>query len=114
DSTGRQLLYASYLGGTASETPHSLVMDGNEDLIVMGTTSSFDFPVSANAFGTTFFGGVPTDSRVIVQYQNGSDIFISRISKDGTVLKSSTYLGGAGNDGINPIVGPLTQNYGDE
>lgn len=114
DSTGRQLLYASYLGGTASETPHSLVMDGNEDLIIMGTTSSLDFPVSSHAFGTSFFGGVQTASRVIIDYQNGADIFISRISKDGTVLKSSTYLGGSGNDGINPITGPLTQNYGDE
>lgn len=114
DSTGRQLLYASFLGGTANETPHSLVMDANEDLIVMGTTSSLDFPVSSNAFGTAFFGGVPTASRVITQYQNGADIFVSRISKDGMVLKASTYLGGSGNDGINPMTGPLTRNYGDE
>lgn len=114
DSSGRQLLYASYLGGAANETPHSLVMDSNEDLIVMGTTSSDNFPVSANAFGRTFFGGAFTWSRVIEQYQRGSDIFISRISRDGTTLKSSTYLGGAGNDGINPETGSLTRNYGDE
>lgn len=114
DSSGRQLLYASYLGGAASETPHSLVMDVNEDLIVMGTTSSFNFPVSTNAFGTTFFGGVPVASRVIIEYQNGSDIFVSRISKDGSALKSSTYIGGSANDGINPLNGALTKNYGDE
>lgn len=114
DSSGRQLLYASYLGGSANETPHSLVMDSNQDLIVMGTTSSDNFPVSANAFGRTFFGGVFTWSNVIEQYQHGSDIFISRISRDGATLKSSTYLGGSGNDGINPQTGTLTRNYGDE
>lgn len=114
DSAGKTMLYASYLGGDFNETPHSLVMDNNNDLIVMGTTSSLDFPVSANAVRTTFAGGVPVNSRVLVQYQNGSDIFVTRISADGTTLKSSTYLGGTNNDGINPMTGPLTRNYGDE
>lgn len=114
DSSGSRLLYASYLGGSANETPHSVVMDVNDDLIVMGTTSSQDFPVSANAFGKSFFGGVPVNSHVIEQYQNGSDIFIARISANGTTLKASTYVGGSGNDGINPMEGTLTRNYGDE
>lgn len=114
DSAGKKMLYASYLGGDFNETPHSLVMDSNEDLIIMGTTSSLDFPVSSSAFGKTFFGGIPVNSRVLVTYQNGSDIFVARMSADGGTLKSSTYLGGTNNDGINPMTGPLTRNYGDE
>ncbi|MBX2966379.1 MAG: gliding motility-associated C-terminal domain-containing protein [Cyclobacteriaceae bacterium] len=114
DSTGSQLLYASHLGGSSNDTPHSLVMDYNGDLIVLGTTSSLDFPVTQNAFSQTFSGGPFTSSNVIEAYPNGSDIFVSRISASGDELKASTFLGGSGNDGINPISGPLTRNYGDE
>lgn len=114
DSTGSQLLYASHLGGSSNETPHSLVMDYNGDLIVLGTTSSLDFPVSTNAYSQTFAGGTMTASNVIEVYPNGSDIFVARISSTGDELKASTYLGGTENDGLNPISGPLTRNYGDE
>lgn len=114
DSTGSQLLYASYLGGSSNETPHSLVVDYNEDLIVLGTTSSSDFPVTANAFIQTFVGGPFTDSNVIEEYPNGADIFVARISSAGDELKASTFLGGSENDGLNEISGPLTRNYGDE
>jgi hypothetical protein len=114
DSTGSQLVYASHLGGTSNETPHSLVTDYNGDLIVLGTTSSLDFPTSEMALRKTFAGGSFTASNVIEQYPNGSDIFVTRISSAGDELKASTFLGGSGNDGLNPISGPLTRNYGDE
>lgn len=114
DSTGSQLLYASHLGGSSNDTPHSLVTDYNGDLIVLGTTSSLDFPTTPGAFRQTFAGGTATASNVIEIYPNGSDIFVARISPTGDELKASTFLGGSGNDGINPISGPLTRNYGDE
>ena len=114
DSTGSQLLYASYLGGSGNETPHSLVMDEKtKDLIVLGTTSSFNFPTTASAFSTVFNGGIPLGTNVI-SYFNGSDIVLSRISKDGDQLKASTYLGGSQNDGLNQPGSPLVRNYGDE
>lgn len=114
DSTGSQLLYASYLGGSGNETPHSLVMDERtQDLIVLGTTSSFDFPTTASAFSSVFNGGVPLGTNVI-QYFSGSDIVLSRISRDGDQLKASTYLGGSQNDGLNQPGSPLVRNYGDE
>src|SRR5690606_6093379 len=46
DSLGMQLLYATYLGGKASESPHSLVMNDDEELVLLGTTSSLDFPTT--------------------------------------------------------------------
>lgn len=114
DSTGSQMLYASYLGGSDNESPHSLVLDPkSEDLIVLGTTSSSDFPTTLGAFQTTYQGGVSLSTSVF-GYPNGSDIIISRISKDGDELKGSTYLGGSDNDGINPAGSPLVRNYGDE
>lgn len=112
DSTGSQMLYASYLGGTSNETPHSLVMDElTKDLLVLGTTSSVDFPFTFGAFDNTFNGGVGFNTNVI-PYPSGSDIVISRINLDGSVLLGSTFLGGSSNDGVNPA-GPLVRNYGD-
>ncbi|MEJ7645775.1 MAG: PKD domain-containing protein [Chryseolinea sp.] len=112
DSAGSALLYASYLGGSRTESAHSLVVGSDEDLIILGTTSSIDFPTTAGAFDRTFNGGTRTG--LVVDYVGGSDIFVSRISKNGSALKASTLIGGSANDGLNPIYGPLTKNYGDE
>lgn len=119
DSTGHQLLYASYLGGSYSETPHSLVMDKNQNLLVLGTTSSSNFPVTPTAFQQQFHGGNPipqlySGKEIPIPYETGSDLFISKISKDGTTLLASTYLGGSDNDGLNPNTSPLVKNYGDQ
>lgn len=112
DSTGSQLLYATYLGGSNSESPHSLVMNAAGELLMLGTTSSTDFPTTVGAFSRTFSGG--DNASHVVQYSAGSDIVISRLSSDGTQLLSSTYFGGAENDGLNPTGGLLTRNYGDQ
>lgn len=113
DSTGRKLLYASYLGGVASDSPHSLIVDDTTgDLLVLGTTSSADFPVTVGAIDTAFGGGAGTAN--VIEYFNGSDIFVARISSDGTKLRACTFLGGAYNDGLNATFAGLTRNYGDE
>jgi CHU_C Type IX secretion signal domain/PKD domain len=113
DSTGTQLLWATYLGGSANESPHSLLMNNSEELLVLGTTSSANFPVSTNAFSKNFTGGDPTRTSSI-SFDNGSDIIVARISNDGTELLSSTFIGGTANDGLNARIGPLTKNYGDD
>ncbi|HEY5824850.1 MAG TPA: PKD domain-containing protein, partial [Cyclobacteriaceae bacterium] len=112
DSTGQHLLYASYLGGSDNESAHSLVMNANQELIILGTTGSSDFPTSTNAFSKIFKGGRPEVN--VVNYDFGTDLFVARISKDGSQLISSTYLGGSANDGLNPTRGILAANYGDE
>ena len=112
DSAGKQLLYATYLGGQQSESPHSLVMNASEELIVLGTTSSTDFPTTTDAISRTFSGGEPVSH--VLNFNLGSDIFIARISKDGSQLLSSTYIGGSSNDGLNPQNSGLVRNYGDE
>ena len=112
DSSGHTLLYASFLGGNNSESPHSLVVNANQELIVLGTTSSFNFPTTSSAYDRTFNGG-DIESNVVT-YTNGSDIFLAKISKDGSQLLASTYLGGSANDGLNPSGGALVKNYGDQ
>ncbi len=113
DSSGRVLLYASYLGGDQTDSPHSLLMNHDEELLILGTTSSNDFPTSSNAFSKVFKGGELVQPST-VPYLNGSDIVVTKLSADGTSLLASTYLGGSGNDGLSLRTGPLVRNYGDE
>ncbi len=112
DSTGSQLLYATYLGGSGSESPHSLVMTNNNELLVFGTTGSSDFPTSLNAYDRTYNGG--THEENVIAYNTGSDLFVAKISLDGKQLLASTLLGGSANDGLNPSASPLVVNYGDQ
>lgn len=112
DSTGQDLLFATYLGGSQSETPHSIVLNDAGELVILGTTSSFNFPTTSNAYDRTFNGGINVS--VTINYLNGSDLFISKLSADGKQLLASTYLGGSANDGLNATGNVLVKNYGDE
>ena len=59
--------YATYLGGNSSESPHSLVMDQGGDLLLLGTTSSGNFPTSEQAYSRLFKGG--TTASHVVEYR---------------------------------------------
>lgn len=114
DSTGRDLKYATYLGGTEAETPQSMVVNNKGELLIFGTTSSLDYPVTENAFDRQPKGGASTEALPGIYYRYGSDMFISKLSEDGSQLVSSTLMGGAGNDGIIYTLDPLVKNYGDQ
>ena len=114
DSSGRQQIYSTYLGGAFSEVPQSLVVNDNDELVIMGVTSSPDFPVSSSAFQPGFAGGPNTTLIAGVEMDNGSDIFLTVLSRDGTSLVGSTFLGGSDNDGMMVLNDPLTKNYGDQ
>jgi len=114
DSTGSSLLFGTYLGGGSTESPHSLVMNADNELIVLGTTASANFPTSASAFDRTFNGGNRDNDVIGIPYSTGSDIIVSKFNSAGTNLLASTFLGGSNNDGINLHLSPLVRNYGDE
>ena len=102
DSTGTQRLYATYLGGSHTDMPHSLFVNSFDELIVFGTTGSANFPVTPNAYQTTFVGGPAINYlSSSISYPNGSDIFVSRLSTDGGSLMASTFVGGNNVDGLN-------------
>lgn len=84
---GKQLLYATYLGGSLNDRPHSMICNNEGDLFILGTSESPDFPVKSGSFDITFNGR--------------NDIVVLRISPDGAVLKGSTFFGGSDHDGIN-------------
>jgi gliding motility-associated-like protein len=108
---GTRLLYSTHLGGENADIPHSLIVNSKGELLIFGTTSSPNFPTSATAFDRTFNGGSSLNNNTTGQdFTQGSDIFVAKISSDGSKLVSSTFLGGSGNDGLNLY----TVNYGDE
>ena len=102
DSAGNNLLYATYLGGSQEEYPHSLVVDLNDNLFVFGTSFSGDFPTSVNAYDKS-------------KNSTGSntDIIITKISPDGTLMLGSTFVGGNNNDGLTSG-SALMYNYSDD
>ncbi|MDX2174673.1 MAG: PKD domain-containing protein [Bacteroidota bacterium] len=121
NSIGSNLLYSTYFGGGNTETVNSLIVDNSNNLCFYGVTSSTNFPTSTGAYDNSFNGGsflmyVFNGMRFI----NGTDIYISKLSPNGSSLLASTYLGGSGNDGINqtdnfttylvPAVPPATGN----
>lgn len=108
---GSDLLYSTYLGGSAAnELVHSLIINNLGELVIFGTTGSSNFPILTTAYDNTFNGGGSLDISNI-SFPNGSDIFVSKLSADGSILTGSTFIGGSGNDGLNTR---LRINYADE
>ncbi|WP_229248579.1 DUF7948 domain-containing protein [Dyadobacter sandarakinus] len=110
---GSQLLYATYLGGQDTDLPTSLIVNSKNELLILGTTGSDNFPVRSDAFQKTFGKGVRTRPISGLDLTNGSDIFISKLSADGRQLAASTYLGGDMNDGVSQTSFFTIHNYGD-
>ncbi len=114
-ANGKSRLYSSYLGGNRCEVPHSLIVNNRDELFVLGTTSSDNYPVTVDAFDLTFNGGDTANlaNGIFINYTHGSDIVISRFSSDGSALLASTYVGGSKNDGLN-LNEDLVANYADQ
>ncbi len=114
DVSGTFMVWSTFIGGQGDELPHSLICNNNNELIVFGSTSSSDFPVSSGAFDSSFNGGTGfIPSGVGVDYVNGADIILSKLSANGSALLGSTYFGGSENDGVNAST-HLKFNYADE
>jgi len=100
-TTGPQLLYSTYLGGTGDDIGNGIGLDASGNAYVTGSTASSDFPKATIAqFQTAFAGGA-------------HDAFVAKINNPitgtGTTttnvqLTYSTYLGGNGDDLGNAIV----------
>ncbi|MGA2601503.1 MAG: IPT/TIG domain-containing protein, partial [Bryobacteraceae bacterium] len=84
DPSGATLLYAVALGGAGSEYANGLAIGNDGSAYIVGSTSSTDFPVTAQAFQTS----APSIT--------ASAAFVTKLSPQGDSLVYSTYLGGTG------------------
>jgi gliding motility-associated-like protein len=103
---GSTLIFATYVGGNDVDFPYSMVTDFDQQLYILGSTESSNYPVTSNA---------------VQQSKGGSaDIVVTKLKSDGSGLVGSTYMGGSGSDGINTSYQPNGQqvnpfyNYGDK
>jgi len=102
---GTNRIYATYIGGSINERPHSMIVDAYNNLIIAGRTNSPDYPVTSGAYDVSFNGDY--------------DIMVTKLNAAGTALLGSTYIGGSGPDGVNfdsteTYYGGLKHNYGDD
>ncbi len=110
---GTHIIYSTYLGGKLSDIPHSLIVNKKGDLIILGSTSSEDYPTSSNAYDKSYnggYGGYALNGIFI----NGSDIVLSILSENGDALKASTFIGGSGEDGVMYSRAEIVKNYSDQ
>jgi gliding motility-associated-like protein len=110
---GTQLLYSTYLGGEYQETPNSVVVDSQDQIIIYGITGSPSFPVTPGAYQPNFIGGPAFTGGGFfsAQQPNGCDLYVTKFNSDGSLL-ASTFIGGTHNDGQNNG-DQLYYNYGD-
>ena len=85
---GPGLLFSSYLGGTNSDYGGDLAVDASDQVYVVGTTFSEDFP-TLNAMQPSLGGE--------------RDIFVTTLTSDGAAFRYSTYLGGRAQDEGNGV-----------
>ncbi len=93
DNLGKNLIYLTYLGGSADDGALGLAVDSAGNAFVTGYTDSPNFPTSTNALFRTISG----------QYNNNSksyltDAFVTELNPGGSNLVYSTFLGGAATD----------------
>ena len=81
--------YATYLGGKKEDDAYGIAIDGAGNAYVTGQTKSTDFPTK---------GGVAPNTN-----GGGFDVFVTKLSADGSSLIYSTYVGGSGDDSGNAI-----------
>ncbi|MEO8112009.1 MAG: PKD domain-containing protein [Ginsengibacter sp.] len=102
---GSKRIYATYIGGSAEDQPHSLIVDPQGNLVIAGRTKSADYPTTVDVIGK---GGK-------------WDIVVTKLNAAGNALIGSVRIGGVENDGVNigdeqtvPTLNSLKRNYGDD
>ena len=86
NAQGNALVYSTYLGGSSGDYGVGIAVGPDFNAGVTGYTSSGDFPC-VSAFDSTFNGGSAF-----------GDVFVTRLTANGSALVYSTYLGGSGDD----------------
>ena len=102
---GTARIFSTYIGGGGDDLPLSMIADGQANLVIMGRTTSSNFP------GTLIGNG------------GSGDLFVLKLNNTGTALIGALRIGGTGLDAANieiqRPVGPIREIrtlrfYGDD
>jgi hypothetical protein len=90
NSTGSSLVFSTFLGGNNNDVCRSFALDNFNNVYLTGYTTSINFPKTTGVFSTS---------------QDLADVFVSKISNNGSSLLLSTVIGGNDNDiGLSIVV----------
>jgi hypothetical protein len=81
-STGKALIYGTYLGGSADESGFGIAVNGGGQAYITGYTGSPNFPITSTGSG----------------FAGHADAFLEKMAPGGTSLTYGTYLGGSFSD----------------
>ncbi|MBD3353258.1 MAG: hypothetical protein GF364_17390 [Candidatus Lokiarchaeota archaeon] len=79
-SDGSDLLFSTFIGGSADESTSDLDINSNGIICIAGTTAAADFPTTGGAYNAS--------------YGTNVDVCIMELSANGQNLLYATYLGG--------------------
>ena len=85
NSLGSLLVYSTYIGGYSWESGNDIEIDSYGNSYVAGQTDSPDFPITENAYDTTYCGW-------------NWDVFVLKLDPTGSSLIFSTFMGGYGSE----------------
>ena len=85
DSTGKNILYSSRIGGAQVERGTSIAVDNLGQACITGSTTSLDFPSTPNA--------IQTEKKI-----SDEDVFVIKVNASGTSLLYGTFLIGMTTD----------------
>ncbi len=104
NASGSNRVYATYIGGGFRDQPHSLIEDSQGNLVILGRTSSDNYPLQ------------PQNNRS--GPNGGWDLVVTKLNATGTALIGSMRIGGTGTDGANMGAGRNREGiklfYGDD
>jgi uncharacterized protein (TIGR03437 family) len=93
DPTGSQLLYSTYLGGSAPDGAFAVAVDKPGSVYVTGGTSSADFPTTPGALQATYTGPSGQNPPTLV-----GNAFVTKFDAFGNLIYS-TFVGTYGAEG---------------
>ena len=80
NANGSSIIYSTYLGGNSYDHAWDIIIDNKGNAYITGITYSPNFPVTSNAFDTS--------------YNGVADAFIVILNQNGSALIYSSYIGG--------------------
>jgi len=79
------LLFSGYIGGSGQDDLWGMAVDRSGNVYLTGLTDSWNYPITADAAQRRYGGG-------------DDDVFVTKLSADGSRILYSTYLGGSNFD----------------
>ena len=100
DSSGKNLLYSTYFGGSNRDVLNDINIGSGEDVYIGGSSRSVDFPLTSDRYSD-----LPQQSTTIFQAP-----FVSILSDTGR-LKWSSFIGSSSNESCLGIALDSTDNF---